>query len=211
MRGLGGNLYTETPDNHTETPENGTETLQKEKEREIKVKENKEKTTTPIPPPPGDGLLLSSVGQGIAEEVLVKNPFQLWTDEGFGKLTVFEAEFLKDAIEHYTEEWVADALKEAVVQGHKKWVYVEAILKNWAENGRDVGPPVKAGAGHVKENNPEKFARGKFGYMTIKTAADVDAALKERGKTIKHRPMEETLAEYEAERAARNKGGINGT
>jgi DnaD/phage-associated family protein len=160
MRGLGGNLYTETPDNHTETPENGTETLQKEKEKEIKVKE-KEKTTTPIPPPPGD--------------VVEKNVYRFWTDEGFGRLTVFESEQLRDACEYYTDAWVYDALTEAVKHKAKNWAYVAKILENWMENGRDVTREELK-----KITDRDRYDKGELGHIVKKDFSGLDPARRKR-------------------------------
>ncbi|MCL4530558.1 MAG: DnaD domain protein, partial [Chloroflexi bacterium] len=43
---------------------------------------------------------------------------------------------LKDAEDTYSEEWVADAMIEAVQNNARSWKYIDTILKNWKKDGR---------------------------------------------------------------------------
>jgi DNA replication protein len=62
------------------------------------------------------------------------NIFKLY-EENIGALTPLIADALKDAEETYSEEWVAEALAEAVKQNKRNWKYAEAILRRWKEEG----------------------------------------------------------------------------
>lgn len=63
------------------------------------------------------------------------NVFRLY-EENIGPLTAYSAELLRDAAETYTEEWLEDAIKEAVHYNARNWKYIQAILRNWQEKGR---------------------------------------------------------------------------
>lgn len=56
--------------------------------------------------------------------------------ENFGQLTPFISDEIGGFIDDYTEEWVVDAMKEAVRNKVRKTNYVKAILERWAENGK---------------------------------------------------------------------------
>lgn len=72
-------------------------------------------------------------------------------------LTSMSADMIKDAAEVYTESsWYEDAFKIAVANNARNWKYIETILKNWKEKGRDWKPD-------HKQNN---FTKGKSnGYQ----------------------------------------------
>jgi DNA replication protein len=63
------------------------------------------------------------------------NVFRLY-EENIGPLTPLLADALKDAEGAYPEEWIAEAVEEAVKRNKRSWKYVEAILKRWKEEGR---------------------------------------------------------------------------
>ena len=63
------------------------------------------------------------------------NVFKLY-EENIGPLTPLIADALKDAEEIYSEEWVADAIHEAVLNNAQSWKYVDTILKHWKRDGR---------------------------------------------------------------------------
>lgn len=53
-------------------------------------------------------------------------------------ITPTMADELKAAEDEYKEEWIIDAIDEAVKNNVRKWSYIKAILKNWkASGGRD--------------------------------------------------------------------------
>ena len=59
-------------------------------------------------------------------------------ENNVGPLTPVIVEELKEAVDVYSEEWVVDAIEEAVRQSARNWTYIEAILKNRKAEGRNV-------------------------------------------------------------------------
>jgi DNA replication protein len=81
----------------------------------------------------GDRRGAEKIMAGVAVER--PNIFRLY-EENIGPLTPMIADALKDAEGTYSQEWVADALAQAVLHNKRSWSYVEAILKRWKEGGR---------------------------------------------------------------------------
>jgi DnaD/phage-associated family protein len=81
------------------------------------------------------------------------NIFQLY-EQNIGPLTPLIADTLRDAEQTYPEDWLADAIEEAVKRNKRNWKYVEAILKRWKEDGRherkDKQDPVESGERYTK-------------------------------------------------------------
>ncbi len=68
------------------------------------------------------------------------NIFKLY-EQNIGPLTPLLADTLKDAEQTYPDDWIAEAIREAVLNNKRNWKYVEAILRNWKDEG------------HAKEQN----------------------------------------------------------
>lgn len=64
------------------------------------------------------------------------NIYRLY-EENIGPLTPLIADRLTAAEKRYHADWVADAIEIAIVNNARSWRYIETILKNWKENGRD--------------------------------------------------------------------------
>ncbi len=64
------------------------------------------------------------------------NIFRLY-EENIGPLTPMIADTLRDAEQEYPADWVEDAMLIAVKNNVRRWVYVDAILRSWKEEGRD--------------------------------------------------------------------------
>jgi DnaD/phage-associated family protein len=64
------------------------------------------------------------------------NIFTLY-EQNIGPLTPMVAEVLKADAEIYPENWLREAMHEAVSRNIRNWKYVQAILKAWQEKGRD--------------------------------------------------------------------------
>jgi DnaD/phage-associated family protein len=58
-------------------------------------------------------------------------------ENNIGLMTPIMADKINDALKTYKEDWIIDALKEAVANGVRKWSYVEAILDRWQKEGRN--------------------------------------------------------------------------
>ena len=66
------------------------------------------------------------------------NIFTLY-EENVGGITPLIAEELQDAEANYSAAWIRDAIQEAVHLNKRNWRYIAAILKRWAQEGRDSG------------------------------------------------------------------------
>jgi DnaD/phage-associated family protein len=86
------------------------------------------------------------------------NVFAIY-EENIGLLTPMIAEELKDAMKLYPENWIADAIKEAVKQNARKLSYITAVLERWSKEGRSDG----AYRRDTKKDDPEKYTGGEFG------------------------------------------------
>jgi len=82
--------------------------------------------------------------------------FKLY-EENMGPLTPLIADKLKDAEQIYSEEWLAEAIEIAVTNNVRKLSYVEAILKDWKENGRG-----EKQDRHDAEEDRRKYVEGKY-------------------------------------------------
>ncbi|MCX6009969.1 MAG: DnaD domain protein [Chloroflexi bacterium] len=99
-------------------------------------------------------------GEG-AETVPPPNIFSLY-EQNIGMLTPMIAEELQDAEKLYPAEWIESAFKEAVALNKRSWKYIARILERWATEGKDDGKP---GRDFKKEDDREKYIRGKYGHM----------------------------------------------
>jgi len=73
--------------------------------------------------------------KSIYVEVDRPNIFALY-EQNIGLLTPLIAEDLKDAVNHYPEEWIEAAFREALQHNKRKWSYISAILRRWETEGR---------------------------------------------------------------------------
>lgn len=64
------------------------------------------------------------------------NIFTLY-EENIGLLQPVIAEELREAAETYPDAWIEDAFRIAAESNVRNWRYVHAILKRWAQEGRD--------------------------------------------------------------------------
>ena len=63
--------------------------------------------------------------------------YRLYEEEIGGMLTAGIAEMLRDAQDRYPEDWIRDAIGEAVKSNARSWRYVERVLERWEREGRD--------------------------------------------------------------------------
>jgi DnaD/phage-associated family protein len=86
--------------------------------------------------------------------------FKLY-EENIGMLTPLIADELREAEKLYPEDWIRDAIKEAVNQNKRKWNYVSYLLERWAAEGRSDGTYRR----DIKKTDPDKYIKGKYGHM----------------------------------------------
>jgi len=84
--------------------------------------------------------------------------------DNVGDLTPLIDKAIRKAATEYPPSWVTDAIEEATKQPKDKrsWKYVAGILKNWARDGRDEGPPGK------EREGSDKFFKGPYGKLVQK-------------------------------------------
>lgn len=75
-------------------------------------------------------------------EIIIERPnvFRLY-EQNIGPLTPILADQISAAIARYPEDWLADAIGEAVTYNRRSWRYVDRILQNWVERGRPDDSP----------------------------------------------------------------------
>jgi DNA replication protein len=82
-------------------------------------------------------------------------------EQNIGLLTPMMAEELRDALKVYPENWIVEAIKEAVNHNKRKWSYISAILERWTAEGRDDGTYQR----DSKKTDPDKYIKGKYGHI----------------------------------------------
>jgi DNA replication protein len=92
--------------------------------------------------------------------------FRLY-EQNIGLLTPLIAERLVDALETYPNDWIADAIAEAVAYNRRSWRYVHRILENWATTGR--GDASAEGGRHEthrrsnpRDLDPDQYKHGRY-------------------------------------------------
>ena len=89
-----------------------------------------------------------------------KDIFSLY-EENIGMLTPMTAEEIKDALTQYPEEWIRDAIREAVNANKRNWRYIARILERWTTEGKKDGT-------HQPDNQKDaadKYTSGPFGHL----------------------------------------------
>ena len=64
------------------------------------------------------------------------NIFRLY-EENIGPLTPLISDALREAEQNYPVDWIEEAIRMAVLKNARHWRYVETILRNWKEKGRN--------------------------------------------------------------------------
>jgi DnaD/phage-associated family protein len=62
--------------------------------------------------------------------------YQLY-EQNIGMITPLLAEKLREAERDYPDEWIRDAFSLAVERNKRSWSYIQSILRNWAQYGKD--------------------------------------------------------------------------
>jgi DnaD/phage-associated family protein len=82
-------------------------------------------------------------------------------EENIGLLTPMVAEELKDALMQYSEEWIRDAIREAVYANKRNWRYISRILERWLSEGKKNGTNRQ----NISQEDPDKYIRGSYGHL----------------------------------------------
>jgi len=89
-----------------------------------------------------------------------KDIFSLY-EENIGLITPMIAEELNDALTQYSEEWLRDALSEAVYANKRNWRYISRILERWLSEGKRDGTYRQ----NTSQKDPDKYIRGSYGHL----------------------------------------------
>jgi len=81
-------------------------------------------------------------------------------EQNIGMLTPMIAEELREAEKVYPENWIREAIREAVNQSIRKKSYILAILERWATEGKSDGTYKRD-----SKTDPDKYIKGKYGHM----------------------------------------------
>lgn len=79
-------------------------------------------------------------------------------EKNIGLLSPMIAEELKDALETYPEDWIRDAIKEAVSLNKRSIRYIQRILENWTNEGKN-------NATYRQDSERDKFVQGRYGGL----------------------------------------------
>jgi DnaD/phage-associated family protein len=85
--------------------------------------------------------------------------FKLYEDN-IGILTPLVADELRDAEKLYPEDWIRDAIKEAVAVNKRNIRYITRILERWSTEGKTDGTHQRH-----PQTGPEKYVKGKYGDL----------------------------------------------
>ena len=81
------------------------------------------------------------------------NVFDLYEQEMGRIITPTIADSLREAENEYPQGWIADAIREAVLNEKRNWSYVSAILRRWNKEGKSDG---KFGR-NTKARDPRRY------------------------------------------------------
>jgi len=82
-------------------------------------------------------------------------------EQNIGMLTPMIADELRDAEKQYPQDWIRDAIREAVLHNKRSIKYIVKILENWAVEGRSDGTYQR----DYKKTDPDRYIKGKYGHM----------------------------------------------
>jgi len=99
-----------------------------------------------------------------------KNAIQLTTlpniyrlyEENIGPLTPIIADSLSEIENEYSPEWIEAAFQEAAKSNVRNLRYIEAILKNWQEVGKNVRTNRRRSQKSSEEHDPDRYISGEF-------------------------------------------------
>lgn len=83
-------------------------------------------------------------------------------EQNIGVVTPILADRLTEALHEYPEEWIQDAIGEAVTYNKRNWRYIQRILENWSTEGRSDETNRRD---HEEHLDPEKYLRGKYATL----------------------------------------------
>jgi DnaD/phage-associated family protein len=104
---------------------------------------------------------MKAVAQPPVEKEEQPNIYKLFEDNVGVLMTPLIADELRDMEKLYPEDWIRDAIKEAVLHNKRNIKYIAKILENWSVEGRSDGTYQR----DTKATGPDKYFKGKYGHM----------------------------------------------
>lgn len=100
------------------------------------------------------------VNTGSDRHLRVERPdvFGLY-EQNIGVITPIMADRLMEAIDTYPDEWIHDAIGEAVTYNKRNWRYIQRILENWTTEGRTGEANQRDHEGHLDRS---KYVGGAY-------------------------------------------------
>jgi DNA replication protein len=89
------------------------------------------------------------------------NIFKIY-EENIGVITPIIADHLRDLEKMYTPEWVSEAIQTAVKNSARSLRYIEVVLQNWQEEGKNVGTDRRRRKETSEQFDPEGYTDGEF-------------------------------------------------
>jgi DnaD/phage-associated family protein len=89
------------------------------------------------------------------------NVFRLY-EENIGPLTPIIADTLTELENEYSADWIAEAFQEALKSNVRNLRYIEAILKNWQEAGKNVRTNRRSSQKSSEEHDPDEYVGGEY-------------------------------------------------
>ena len=83
-------------------------------------------------------------------------------EQNIGVVSPIMADRINEALNAYPEEWIRDAIGEAVTYNKRNWRYIQRILENWTTEGRSHETNRRDNEEHL---DPEKYLRGKYATL----------------------------------------------
>jgi DnaD/phage-associated family protein len=123
--------------------------------------------------------LLNTAKNAAAVEAIEKGEFRLSDDEldflpqqrpdifrlyeeNIGPLTPIIADSLKDLEENYPADWIIEAIWTAVKNNARTLRYIEVVLQNWQEEGRNDRTDRRRRKKTEEEFDPDRYKGGEF-------------------------------------------------
>jgi DNA replication protein len=92
------------------------------------------------------------------------NVFRLY-EQNIGLLTPLIADHLVTALESYPQDWIEDAINEAVSYNRRSWRYIQRILEQWSTQGRGESDGVTRNEAHRRSDSryldPDQYRQGR--------------------------------------------------
>jgi DnaD/phage-associated family protein len=122
-------LYTETPPQESLCIQKPSESdVSADKNGESKVKESKVNQSK------------ENNNNNVVVPVEDKNIYQVYENCGYGTISSFIKDSLDGMVNGFTFEWAKEALEIGATNGSRNLKYVQAILNNWKNKGKDSKP-----------------------------------------------------------------------